>query len=139
MTSEAVCLGWEAPLSDGGSQINGYIVEKRRGTDGTFVYAGRLEGRGCDLTVRGLTEGAQYDFRVFAENAAGISETWVQLDAPVIARTAVRKTLPLITCTYSLYSLISYCINLPRVTCETNYSLVVQCYLILSFHSYNVS
>lgn len=99
MTSDAVRLGWEAPLSDGGSQINGYIVEKRRGADGEFVYAGRLEGRGCALTVRGLTEGAEYDFRVFAENAAGVGETGVQLDAPVIARTAVRKTLSLITYT----------------------------------------
>ena len=97
VTSEAVRLGWESPLSDGGSQISGYVVEKRRGTAGEFVYAGRLEGRGCALTVRGLAEGAEYDFRVFAENAAGVSETGVQLDAPVVARTAVSKTLSLIT------------------------------------------
>ena len=75
-------------------------MEKRWIPDAEFTPAGRIEGRGCEMTVKGLTEGVEYNFRVFTENAAGRSETWAQLDAPVPARTAVRKTLPLLTCLY---------------------------------------
>uniref|UniRef100_A0A4W6ECH3 Titin n=1 Tax=Lates calcarifer TaxID=8187 RepID=A0A4W6ECH3_LATCA len=63
---------WERPESDGGSEIDGYILEKRdkEGVRWTKCNKRRLN----DLRFRctGLTEGHYYQFRVLAENAAGV-------------------------------------------------------------------
>ncbi|NXP27057.1 TITIN protein, partial [Scytalopus superciliaris] len=73
-TSKSVTLTWKPPLFDGGSKIMGYIIEK--------LAKGKERWERCNdylvplLTypVKGLEEGKEYQFRVRAENAAGISE-----------------------------------------------------------------
>ncbi|XP_026221094.1 titin-like [Anabas testudineus] len=71
VTGDSVVLTWERPESDGGSEIDGYIVEKRdrEGVRWTRCNKRRLN----DLRFRctGLTEGHYYQFRVMAENAGG--------------------------------------------------------------------
>lgn len=69
-----VDLEWEAPKSDGGSPITGYILQKKEKgspywTNAVQVPAGQTKG-----TVPGLTEGQDYEFRVIAVNKAGQSE-----------------------------------------------------------------
>ncbi|KAK7878207.1 hypothetical protein WMY93_031159 [Mugilogobius chulae] len=72
VTGDSVVLTWERPTSDGGSEIDGYILEKRDkdGVRWTKCNKRRL----TDLRFRctGLTEGHFYQFRVCAENAAGV-------------------------------------------------------------------
>ncbi|NXI20311.1 TITIN protein, partial [Irena cyanogastra] len=73
-TSKSVTLTWKPPLFDGGSKIMGYIIEK--------LAKGKERWERCNdylvplltYTVKGLEEGKEYQFRVRAENAAGISE-----------------------------------------------------------------
>uniref|UniRef100_A0A8C0VPS4 Titin n=1 Tax=Cyanistes caeruleus TaxID=156563 RepID=A0A8C0VPS4_CYACU len=56
ITKDSMVVCWGHPDSDGGSPITNYIVERR------------------DKAVSGLTEGHEYEYRVMAENAAGVSE-----------------------------------------------------------------
>lgn len=67
-------ITWKPPLYDGGSKIMGYIIEK--------IAKGEDKWKRCNehlvpvltYTAKGLEEGKEYQFRVRAENAAGISE-----------------------------------------------------------------
>lgn len=72
-TSKSVTLTWKPPLYDGGTKIMGYILEK-------LVKGGEKWERCNDFLVplltspvKGLEEGKEYQFRVRAENAAGVS------------------------------------------------------------------
>lgn len=73
-TAKAMTITWKPPLYDGGSKIMGYIIEK--------IAKGEERWRRCNehlvpvltYTAKGLEEGKEYQFRVRAENAAGIGE-----------------------------------------------------------------
>ena len=73
-TAEAMTIMWKPPLYDGGSKIMGYIIEK--------IAKGEERWKRCNehlvpvltYTAKGLEEGKEYQFRVRAENAAGIGE-----------------------------------------------------------------
>lgn len=73
ITKNSATLGWLKPLRDGGSKINGYVVD--------YQEAGAPEGKWTpysvvkDMTivVVGLKEGTKYKFRVAARNAVGVS------------------------------------------------------------------
>uniref|UniRef100_A0A3B3WVY4 Titin n=1 Tax=Poecilia mexicana TaxID=48701 RepID=A0A3B3WVY4_9TELE len=67
ITNQSVTLAWEPPLLDGGSKIKNYIIEKRESTRKTYAAV----VTNCHFTVSGLTENAQYDFRVIAKNSVG--------------------------------------------------------------------
>ncbi|KAJ8886796.1 hypothetical protein PR048_013008 [Dryococelus australis] len=69
-----VDLQWEPPVSDGGSRITGYIVEKRESGAGTWVKCNEYNVLDCSYTVLNLVEQADYEFRIFAVNAVGKSE-----------------------------------------------------------------
>lgn len=69
-----VDLKWERPVSDGGSRITGYFVERREVGGASWMKCNDYNVMDTDYTVMNLTEGADYEFRVFAINAAGKSE-----------------------------------------------------------------
>lgn len=66
-----VSLSWTQPAFDGGSKITGYIVEKRDYPNGRWAKASFTNVIETQFTVSGLTQSSQYEFRVFAKNAAG--------------------------------------------------------------------
>ena len=79
-------VGWDAPLSDGGAPITGYVVERRDASRKSWV---RLATVGPDAAVyqaAGLLEGEKYYFRVFAENRAGVSAAAATLQQPACAK-----------------------------------------------------
>lgn len=72
-----VRLTWEAPASDGGSPIDAYRVERAdelaAGSDEpTWTEIASIEA--TSHTASGLTAGAEYQFRVVADNAIGASD-----------------------------------------------------------------
>ncbi|GFR58139.1 twitchin [Elysia marginata] len=67
-------LTWDKPRSDGGGRIQGYWVEKREA--GTENWT-RVNNQLCItnmINIPNLIEDRQYEFRVFAQNEAGLSK-----------------------------------------------------------------
>ena len=64
-------LSWEPPKSDGGAEITNYVVEYR--IEGGFKWV-RVKDAVPDTkyTIKTLVEGNTYEFRVAAENRAGV-------------------------------------------------------------------
>ncbi|XP_051916314.1 titin-like [Hippocampus zosterae] len=73
-TSDAMTICWKRPVSDGGSRISGYIIEKRDKQGIRWLRVNKKPVYDLRVKASGLHEGCEYEFRVFAENAAGISE-----------------------------------------------------------------
>ena len=64
-------ITWDPPASDGGSPIDGYIIEKTDTTSGSWTKAFKGTIQDTEFTVRDLKEGEEYQLRVAAVNKAG--------------------------------------------------------------------
>lgn len=73
ITENAVTVSWTIPKSDGGSPISGYIVERRE-LSGKWIRVNKTPVLDLRFRATGLYEGNTYEFRVFAENIAGLSK-----------------------------------------------------------------
>lgn len=74
LSEDSVLLEWEKPSSDGGSRITGYFIEKREVGSDTWQKVN--PNQPCltnEFTVKNLIEDRKYEFRVVAQNAAGLS------------------------------------------------------------------
>uniref|UniRef100_A0A663MB66 Titin n=1 Tax=Athene cunicularia TaxID=194338 RepID=A0A663MB66_ATHCN len=75
ITKDSMTVCWNRPDSDGGSEIIGYIVEKRDRAGIRWIKCNKRRITDLRLRVTGLTEDHEYEFRVSAENAAGVGES----------------------------------------------------------------
>lgn len=87
ITAQSVTLSWKPPKDNGGSELTAYVIEKRDLTHGggwvpAVTY---INPKYNHATVPRLSEGTQYEFRVFAENLQGRSEPLVT-DKPIVAK-----------------------------------------------------
>ena len=73
--AEALDVYWEAPASDGGSDITGYKVQWKESADSWDTPADVSEetASGTIYTITGLTDGVEYSVRVLATNGVGDS------------------------------------------------------------------
>lgn len=69
-----VDLKWQRPVSDGGSRITGYVIERRDVGGAIWVKCNDYNVLDLEYTVMHLIEGADYEFRISAVNAAGRSD-----------------------------------------------------------------
>ena len=69
-----VSISWDAPRNDGGSKIQGYIIEKRTPFSPRWSRINRQPIRGTDTRVTDLYKGDEYEFRVVAVNEAGMGK-----------------------------------------------------------------
>ncbi len=70
--ADSAQLKWNPPGYDGGSEITGYVIEKKT-KFGDWEKAYEVPGSHTKCTVPNLIEGTTYEFRVRAVNAAGYS------------------------------------------------------------------
>uniref|UniRef100_A0AAQ6ISC7 Titin n=1 Tax=Anabas testudineus TaxID=64144 RepID=A0AAQ6ISC7_ANATE len=72
VTKDSMVVTWERPTNDGGSPIQGYIVEKRDKDGVRWTRCNKRTVSELRFRVTGLIENHSYEFRVAAENAAGV-------------------------------------------------------------------
>lgn len=73
--NKSSCLvSWKAPEFDGGSPIQGYYVERRQGFSDHWLKVNKQPITATQLKVKDLVELSDYEFRVIAENEAGVSK-----------------------------------------------------------------
>ena len=67
-----IVLAWTPPKDDGGSDVFNYVVEMR--DEGAFKWKRVTDGPVATTTCEAarLREGGAYEFRVAAENRAGV-------------------------------------------------------------------
>jgi titin len=72
----SMTVAWQPPITDGGSPVVAYIIERQDVTAGTATQSGwtrvdKVRGHVSTYTVAHLVEGHRYVFRVIAENDFG--------------------------------------------------------------------
>nr|XP_046189939.1 titin-like [Oncorhynchus gorbuscha] len=72
ITCDSMVLTWNRPENDGGSEIDGYIVEKRDKDGVRWTKCNKRRLNDIRFRCTGLAEGHSYEFRVSAENSAGV-------------------------------------------------------------------
>lgn len=74
VTKSTATLKWLPPSFDGGSPIINYIVEMKPSSTYKWLPASQnILVPDTSFLVKDLVDGAEYEFRVFAENKAGPS------------------------------------------------------------------
>uniref|UniRef100_A0A8C5DX10 Titin n=1 Tax=Gouania willdenowi TaxID=441366 RepID=A0A8C5DX10_GOUWI len=72
ITKDSMVVTWERPTNDGGSPIQGYVVEKRDKDGVRWTRCNKRNVSELRFRVTGLLESHSYEFRVSGENAAGV-------------------------------------------------------------------
>ena len=79
-------VAWDAPESDGGTPLTGYVLEKRDIKRPGYVFIADLKPTDpLSYKVTRLFEGYEYLFRVIAENQVGPSDP-CELEKPIKAK-----------------------------------------------------
>lgn len=75
VTNDSATLEWTAPSKDGGSPVSNYLIEYKPVSGKKWLPANKGEPvTGTTYTVRDLPEGEVCEFRVTAENKAGLGK-----------------------------------------------------------------
>ena len=83
-------VSWQPPTEDGGSPVSGYHLERRTTASTRWVRINKEQIPELTLKVTDLIEDNQYEFRVAAENKAGIGE-FSPPSQPVLAKDPWQK------------------------------------------------
>ncbi len=78
------------PYHDGGSQVTGYLIEKKERNTILWVRENKIPCLECHYKVSNLIEGLEYQFRVYAMNIAGLSKA-SEPSRPALALNPVGK------------------------------------------------
>uniref|UniRef100_A0A672G2D9 Titin n=1 Tax=Salarias fasciatus TaxID=181472 RepID=A0A672G2D9_SALFA len=73
VTKYSMVVEWEPPVKDGGSPIIGYHLERKERNSILWTKLNKFVITDTRFKTSGLEEGIDYEFRVFAENIAGLS------------------------------------------------------------------
>uniref|UniRef100_A0A3Q1F7H9 Titin n=1 Tax=Acanthochromis polyacanthus TaxID=80966 RepID=A0A3Q1F7H9_9TELE len=90
VTKDSVTIAWTRPEYDGGSRVTGYLIDAVEKGQTKWVKCATV--RTMNHTIKSLREGAEYFFRVRAENHAGLSEP-KEMIVPVISPSSLRTPL----------------------------------------------
>ncbi|KAM8877714.1 myosin light chain kinase, smooth muscle-like isoform 1-T2 [Synchiropus picturatus] len=94
LSTQSLVLSWMGPSYDGGSAVQGYIVEMRQEgvgeLDSWTQVASRCKSTSYQVSA-GLEPQARYRFRVRAYNSVGVSEPSQQSDCVTMSETKEEK------------------------------------------------
>jgi titin len=74
VTDSSISIEWRSPHSDGGSQITGYVVEKRETHSSIWSHVASVGSHTHSYTLQNLYSSCAYFIRVAAENEEGIGQ-----------------------------------------------------------------
>lgn len=74
VTSTSCRLLWNPPKDDGGAPVTAYVVEKKSQFNARWTKVTKASVRDTELELSDLVDGTDYEFRVSAENKAGIGK-----------------------------------------------------------------
>ena len=94
-----VSLTWNAPVNTGGSNILGYKIESKKGTDSYTVLIKNTNSTITSYSNSGLIPSTPYTFRISAINSVGVGDhsgevsvTPKDNDKPILAAIAISPT-----------------------------------------------
>lgn len=106
VTKDSVTLVWTRAEYDGGSRVTGYVIDAVEKGQSKWVKCATVKT--MTHTIKSLREGAEYFFRVRAENHAGLSEP-KEMIVPVLVKEIYGMPwhifTPLIRAVYTVYFL----------------------------------
>lgn len=70
---DSLSLNWKSPVWDGGSDITNYMIEKREHPLSSWIRVGNT--RFTTMAVMNLTPSKEYEFRIYADNVYGRSDS----------------------------------------------------------------
>uniref|UniRef100_A0A672IA26 Titin n=1 Tax=Salarias fasciatus TaxID=181472 RepID=A0A672IA26_SALFA len=73
-TKDSITIGWNEPVSDGGNEVIGYHVERKERSSIMWYKINKSIVKGNIFKTTGLEDGVAYEFRVSAENMAGVGK-----------------------------------------------------------------
>ena len=85
ITKDSVGVEWKRPLSDGGSPILQYNIERKDMKRNTWVTAGNCAQDKLAYIVKKLAKGGEYSIRVSAENDVGEGPA-TEIEKPVMVK-----------------------------------------------------
>ena len=91
VSGTSILLKWTPPRSDGGSAITSYIIEQCESFARTWTRVLETKMVEVESTVTGLKTASEYQFRVSAENLAGIGKP-SEPSTPLTAKVPYGKT-----------------------------------------------
>ena len=94
-SKSTVSLSWKPPADDGGAEITNYVLEHREEGLAKWTRATKDSISKTSYTVTGLTANATYEFRVAAENKAGVGPP-SEPSQPAAAKETVCKSASLL-------------------------------------------
>ena len=103
----SVHLLWQAPDTDGGCPLVGYVIEKRQASQADYSPIDRVDSSVNDYTANNLKKDKKYMFRVMAENEAGLLSDGIELSSAIRATSpkVKRGNMDLHGCCYVILSL----------------------------------
>uniref|UniRef100_A0A668A5M4 Titin n=1 Tax=Myripristis murdjan TaxID=586833 RepID=A0A668A5M4_9TELE len=73
-TKSYMVVTWNEPVNDGGSAVLGYHLERKERTSILWTKMNRGMIKDTEYKVNNIEEGMMYEYRVYAENIAGIGK-----------------------------------------------------------------
>uniref|UniRef100_A0A8C0J0R4 Titin n=1 Tax=Chelonoidis abingdonii TaxID=106734 RepID=A0A8C0J0R4_CHEAB len=73
-TKTFMTVSWQEPVNDGGSKVIGYHLERKERSSILWTKVNKSLINDTQMKVTGLEEGLMYEYRVYAENIAGIGK-----------------------------------------------------------------
>ncbi|XP_068567860.1 immunoglobulin-like and fibronectin type III domain-containing protein 1 [Cebidichthys violaceus] len=80
-TSTLIEIKWNPPKDDGGSAVTNYIVERQQEGQELWTKLGDVSADKTSIRDRNVTHGKKYNYRIYAENPEGLSDTLETADS----------------------------------------------------------
>ncbi|XP_073323737.1 immunoglobulin-like and fibronectin type III domain-containing protein 1 [Pagrus major] len=80
-TSSIIEIKWSPPKDDGGSAVTNYIIERQQAGHSLWTKLGDVSADKTSFRDRNVTHGKKYNYRIYAENPEGLSDSLETADS----------------------------------------------------------